>query len=96
MPTRIAAPPASWTGPSGSANTIVPRMAPTSGSRLRNAPATSADTRLSANANNVVGPTVPPMIRPAVASTAARLACPVCVPSDSSAIGSVPAAAAIS
>ena len=45
MPARMATPPASCTGPAGSPKTTTPATAPTSGSRLRKAPATSADTR---------------------------------------------------
>jgi len=43
--------------------------APTSGSRLRNAPATSADTRLCPKANSVNGSSVPPTASAATAST---------------------------
>ncbi len=55
----MAAPPAAWVGPNGLAKTTTPAMAPTSGSRLRNAPATSADTRLCPKANRVKGSSVP-------------------------------------
>ncbi len=56
----MAAPPATWVGPNGFAKMTTPAMAPTSGSRLRNAPATSADTRLCPKANRVKGSSVPP------------------------------------
>jgi hypothetical protein len=46
MPARMAAPPVSWTGPTGSPKATAPATAPTRGSRLRNAAAISADTRL--------------------------------------------------
>jgi hypothetical protein len=46
MPATMAAPPAIWAGPAGSPNANTPTTAPTSGSRLRKAPATSAETRL--------------------------------------------------
>jgi hypothetical protein len=46
MPARMAAPPAICFRPAGLAKKTTPAMAPTSGSRFRNAPATSADTRL--------------------------------------------------
>jgi len=59
MPTRMAAPPVSWAGPTGSPKTTAPAAAPTKGSRLRNAPAISADTRLCPYANKVKGSSVP-------------------------------------
>jgi hypothetical protein len=59
MPATMAAPPPTWTGPSGLPKMATPAMAPTSGSRLRNAPATSADTRLCPKANSVKGTRVP-------------------------------------
>src|SRR6266568_7811185 len=46
MPAMMAAPPVTCAGPTGSANTTMPATAPTSGSRLRKAPATSAGIRL--------------------------------------------------
>jgi hypothetical protein len=45
MPITIVAPPAACTGPTGSPNTTTPASAPTSGSRLRKAPAASAEIR---------------------------------------------------
>ena len=69
MPATMAAPPATWARPTGSPNAAAPAMAPTSGSRLRNAPATSADTRLCPNANRVNGSTVPPTASARTAST---------------------------
>jgi hypothetical protein len=96
MPARIATPPASCTGPSGLAKSTVPAMAPTSGSRFRKAPATSADTRVCANVNNVVGPTVPATISAAVASTTPGRAGPPCRPPVTSITGSVTTAAAMS
>jgi hypothetical protein len=60
MPATMAAPPAKMT---------TPARAPTSGSRLRNAPATSADTRLCPKANSVNGSSVPPTASAATAST---------------------------
>jgi len=71
MPVTMPAPPASWAAPSGLPKSTIPRAAPNSGSRLRNAPATSAVTRLCAKANKVVGATVPASTRAAVASMAA-------------------------
>ncbi len=44
MPARLAAPPLACLGPPGLAKNTIPAMAPTSGSRLTNAPATSAGT----------------------------------------------------
>jgi hypothetical protein len=46
MPATMAAPPAAWVSPAGSPNATTPITAPTSGSRFRKAPATSAETRL--------------------------------------------------
>jgi hypothetical protein len=46
MPPTIAVPPISWTGPAGLPNRTIPATAPTSGSMLTNAPATTAETRL--------------------------------------------------
>ena len=69
MPATMAAPPATWTSPTGSPNAAAPAMAPTSGSRLRNAPATSAETRLCPNANRVNGASVPPAVSAMTAST---------------------------
>ncbi len=46
MPAMMAVPPMAWTGPAGSPKTTMPAIAPTSGSMLTKAPATSADTRL--------------------------------------------------
>jgi hypothetical protein len=68
MPVTMPAPPANWAAPSGLPNMAIPMAAPNSGSRLRNAPATSAVTRLCAKANKVVGATVPTSTRAAVAS----------------------------
>jgi hypothetical protein len=44
IPATIAVPPPTWRSPAGSPNTAMPASAPMSGSRLRNAPATSAET----------------------------------------------------
>ena len=63
-------------GRPGSANSAMPMMAPTSGSRFRKAPATSADTRLWPNANSEVGSTVPASTSPMVASSAGMLTGP--------------------
>jgi hypothetical protein len=69
MPATMAAPPATCTGPSGLPKMATPAMAPTSGSRLRNAPATSADTRLCPKANSVNGTNVPNTASAATART---------------------------
>ena len=58
-------------GQPGSPKTTTPATAPTSGSMLRNAPATSAGSRLCPKANRVNGTRVPPAIS---ATTASRLA----------------------
>jgi hypothetical protein len=95
MPVTMPAPPANWTGPSGLPKTTTPIAAPNSGSRLRNAPATSAVTRLCANANKVVGATVPASTRAPVASTAVAPPCAATGP-PASAAGSTATAAAMS
>ncbi len=69
MPARIAAPPATCAGPTGLPKTTAPATAPTKGSRLRNAPAISADTRLCPKANRVKGSSVPPAVSAATART---------------------------
>jgi len=48
IPASTAAPPASCPGPTGLPKNIAPATAPTNGSMLKNAPATSAGTRLCA------------------------------------------------
>jgi len=68
MPARIAPPPISCPVPAGSPNSITPAAAPISGSRFRNAPATSAGTRLCPKANRVNGISVPPAVSPIRAS----------------------------
>ena len=55
--------------PAGSPNSATPATAPISGSRFRNAPATSAGTRLCPKANRVNGSSVPAAVRPSTAST---------------------------
>ena len=72
MPATIARPPAICPGPTGSPNATAPAMAPTSGSRFRKAPATSADTRLCPKANRVNGTSVPAVASATTASTAPR------------------------
>ncbi len=69
MPTIMAAPPASCPEPNGLPKTTTPAIAPTSGSRLRNAPATSDDTRLCPKANSVKGSSVPPTASATTART---------------------------
>lgn len=95
MPVTMAAPPVSWTGPSGLPKSTTPIAAPNSGSRFRNAPATSAVTRLCANANRVVGAIVPASTRAAVASTALALPPWAATGPPASAAGSTATAAAI-
>ena len=73
MPVTMPAPPANWAAPSGLPKSMIPMAAPNSGSRLRNAPATSAVTRLCAKANRVVGATVPASTSAAVATMAVVL-----------------------
>jgi len=48
IPASTAAPPASCPGPTGLPKNTAPATAPTNGSMLKNAPATSAGTRLCA------------------------------------------------
>jgi hypothetical protein len=69
MPATMAAPPTACGTPTGFPNTTAPAMAPTSGSRLRNAPATSAETLLCPNANKVNGSSVPPAASATTTST---------------------------
>jgi hypothetical protein len=68
-------------------------MAPTSGSRLRNAPATSARTRLCPYANSVNGSSVPQAVSATRASTGPGPAAPPGTPSVSTVNGSAPRAA---
>ena len=68
-------------------------MAPTSGSRLRKAPATSADTRLWPNANRVNGSSVPASASATTASTTPAPAGAAGTPSLTAAIGSEPSVA---
>jgi hypothetical protein len=97
MPAAIATPPTSCIGPTGLANKTAPVIAPTSGSRFTNAPATSAGTLLCPKANNEVGSTVPSTMSPPTASIAVALGEPTAGRlSVSRASGSVAAAAAIS
>ena len=71
--------------PAGSPNSATPAAAPISGSRFRNAPATSAGTRLCPKANRVNGSSVPAAVRPSTASSG---------PADTGADGSPLASAA--
>jgi hypothetical protein len=59
MPIRIAVAPRIWAGPTASWKTTAPVAAPTSGSRLTNAPATSAATLDWAQANSQNASAVP-------------------------------------
>ena len=93
MPATMAAPPATCARPTGSPNAAAPTMAPTSGSRLRNAPATSADTRLCPNANRVNGSTVPPTVSARTASTGPGLPGAAGAPSTNTVTSSAPTAA---
>ena len=72
MPATMATPPAACARPTGSPNATAPAMPPTSGSRLRNAPATSAETLLCPNANRVNGSSVPPATSRTSAGAARR------------------------
>ena len=93
MPARMARPPATCTSPTGLPNATTPAMAPTSGSRFRKAPATSADTRLWPNANSVNGASVPARASATTASTTPAPAGTAGTPSVNTAIGSEPATA---
>ena len=68
-------------------------MAPISGSRLRNAPATSAETRLCPNANMVNGSSVPPATSTTTASTGPAPPGAAGAPSEMAATGSAASAA---
>jgi hypothetical protein len=93
MPATMARPPATCAKPAGSPNATAPAMAPTSGSRLRNAPATSAGTRLCPNANRVNGSSVPPAASAATASTGPAPPGAAGAPSVRAAAGSAPSVA---
>src|SRR4029450_5410988 len=67
-PARMAAPPLAWDTPTGSPKRSAPAAAPTSGSRLMKALATSADTRACPYAKSVNGRSVPPSASPTTAS----------------------------
>jgi hypothetical protein len=69
MPATMATPPTACGTPTGFPNATAPATAPTSGSRLRNAPATSAETLLCPNANKVNGSSVPPAASATTTST---------------------------
>lgn len=69
MPARMATAPPTCCRPAGLPNSTTPATAPTSGSMLRNAPATSARIRACPWANSVKASSVPPAVRPATAST---------------------------
>jgi hypothetical protein len=88
MPPRIAAPPAACAGPNASPNATVPASEPTSGSRLTNAPASSAGTRPCAHVKSQNAPNVPGIARPPIAATAAGAAGLTGRPSNASATGS--------
>ncbi len=93
MPARMATPPHTCARPAGSPNATAPAMAPTSGSRLRNAPATSAETRLWPNANRVNGSSVPAPASARTASTGPAPAGTAGAPSVITATGSEPSVA---
>jgi hypothetical protein len=88
MPARIAAPPSSWTPPTASWKTTAPVAAPTSGSRLTNAPATSAGTRVCAQANSQNASAVPVSARASMATTGVAPAGAGGMPSNRTAKGS--------
>lgn len=89
----MAAPPASCGKPAGSPNATTPVTAPTSGSRLRNAPATSAEIRVCPNENRVNGATVPAVASTATASTGTADGGAAGTPSVRPAVASAPSAA---
>ena len=93
MPATMAAPPTACGTPTGSPNATAPAMAPTSGSRLRNAPATSAETLLCPNANKVNGSSVPPAASATTTSTGPAPCGTGGAPSVRAATGSAPSAA---
>lgn len=91
MPATIAMPPATWALPTGSPKAAAPRTAPTTGSRLRKAPAVSGETRAWAQVKSAYGSSVPPT---ASATTGSSGADPAGVFSSTRAAGTVPIAAA--
>ncbi len=88
MPPSTASAPSTWAIPAGSPNRTNPADAPTSGSRLRNAPATSGATRAWPYASSVNGRSVPPTMSPATASTGPTAVGAATGPSKTSANGS--------
>ena len=90
----MAAAPAAWARPTGSPKTAAPAAAPTSGSRLTNEPAISAETRAWPKANSVAGASVPSSTSPAVASHAPAPPAAGGAPSVTAATGRVASAAA--
>jgi hypothetical protein len=93
IPRITARPPASCLGPTGSAKNTTPAMAPTSGSMLRNAPATWAGIRLCPKANSVNGASVPASASAATASTGPGPAGTAGAPSVTRVKASAPSAA---
>jgi hypothetical protein len=94
IPARTATPPTAWGRPTGSPKTTTPAMAPTTGSRLRKAPAISGATRACPYANSVNGARVPPTTSPAVARAVPAWAGTAGTPSRIPATGSAATAAA--
>ncbi|HET8757762.1 MAG TPA: hypothetical protein VFM58_17215, partial [Solirubrobacteraceae bacterium] len=88
MPARIAAPPSTCGDPTASWNTAAPVTAPTSGSRLTNAPATSAGTCDCAQANSQNASAVPVSASARTAITGVAAVGTLGAPSVSAANGS--------
>ncbi len=94
IPASTAAAPAICQAAAGSLNASQPTMAPTTGSRLTNAPASSAGTRACPNAKSQNGSSVPTVASAPSASTGAGYAGAAGVPSINTAIGSATTAPA--
>ena len=94
MPARIASPPSACFGPTASWNATTPVSAPMSGSRLTNAPASSAGTRAWAHANSQNAASVPARPSPTTAAIGPAAAGAGGAPSAIAATGSAASAAA--
>jgi hypothetical protein len=81
-------PPSSCVPPTASPNATAPVAAPTSGSRLTNAPATSAETRVCAHANSEKASAVPTSASATTATTGVGVASAAGAPSTRIANGS--------
>ena len=91
-PARMASPAPIWASPTASPKKAAPSTAPTSGSMLRNDPATAAGTRAWPKAKRTHGSMVPTTVSPRTPSSGPAADGAAGAPSVSSAIGRAPAA----